>query len=234
MGAIPSIPLLDIKITAFYAMKAARSGESLPSFVTTETEAAAERLEAHHRLVTFIIWAIPTLGFIGTVLGIGQSLLVTLDIQSAFKYLRSTAEGRVATEIGVAFDTTLVALFLSFFLMLAYHLVQRGEDQMLSREKRDALRDLLTINNVRPPPTADDLTDQIARFSHSVSDFTAIQTALARQVQILEVLNKNTDLSIGSRTPKVLIGILVIAVVTTALLVISPDSFRWVFSNMTQ
>ena len=162
-GAVPSFPKLDVWIAGLLAMKSSRSGENVPSFVSTEIEAAAERLEAHQRLLAFIVWAIPTLGFIGTVVGIGTALLATVDLQSGEAITRLQAESRVAVEIGVAFDTTLIALALSFFLMLALHLLQHLEESMLSEEKHDALRALVQIENILPDDPLKELRDGLAQ-----------------------------------------------------------------------
>lgn len=162
-GAVPSFPKLDVWIAGLLAMKSSRSGENVPSFVSTEIEAAAERLEAHQRLLAFIVWAIPTLGFIGTVIGIGTALLATVDLQSGESITRLQAESRVAVEIGVAFDTTLIALALSFILMLALHLLQHLEESMLSEEKHDTLRALLQIENILPDDPLKELRDGLAQ-----------------------------------------------------------------------
>ncbi len=162
-GAVPSFPKLDVWIAGLLAMKSSRSGENVPSFVSTEIEAAAERLEAHQRLLAFIVWAIPTLGFIGTVIGIGTALLATVDLQSGESITRLQAESRVAVEIGVAFDTTLIALALSFILMLALHLLQHLEESMLSEEKHAALRALVQIENILPDDPLKELRDGLAQ-----------------------------------------------------------------------
>ena len=162
-GAMPAFPKLDAWISGLLAMKSARSGENVPSFIAVEIEAAAERLEAHHRLLSFIVWAIPTLGFIGTVIGIGSALLATVDLQSAEIVTRLRAESRVAVEIGVAFDTTLVALALSFVLMLALHLLQHLEESMLAEEKHDTLRALVQIENILPDDPIKELRDGLAQ-----------------------------------------------------------------------
>lgn len=168
-GAVPAFPKLDVWIAGLLAMKSSRSGENVPSFVSTEIEAAAERLEAHQRLLAFIVWAIPTLGFIGTVLGIGTALLATVDLQSGESITRLQAESRVAVEIGVAFDTTLIALALSFVLMLALHVMQHLEESMLSEEKHDALRALVQIENILPDDPIRELRDGLTQMGLSAA-----------------------------------------------------------------
>jgi hypothetical protein len=190
-GARPVFPLLDIRITGLKAMKTARSGENVPSFVAVEADAAAERLEAKHRFSAFTIWAIPTLGFIGTVVGIGDALLSTVDLQSAFELARSKAESAVGLSIGVAFDTTYVALFLSFFLMLLLHFVQDAEDNMLAREKRSALQDLLQVENLRPANDMQDFAQLLAGWGLSLAQ-------ISRWFESLKVDRRKMELALAA------------------------------------
>ena len=81
----------------------------------------------------YINWAIPILGFIGTVLGIS---LAANGIQSVIGSGRSLVDlsselGQAIAPLGIAFDTTLIALSLSVFLTLLQVALQRWEDNVL-------------------------------------------------------------------------------------------------------
>jgi biopolymer transport protein ExbB/TolQ len=79
--------------------------------------AEAERLESELSMIRYIAWAIPAVGFIGTVRGIGQAL----------GYAHKAVEGDifdVTTSLGVAFNSTLIALLLSMVLMFFLHQLQ--------------------------------------------------------------------------------------------------------------
>lgn len=72
-------------------------------------ELREESLESRLQLVNFVLWAIPSVGFLGTVRGIGQALAeadraLSGDISS------------VALNLGIAFNSTFVALILSLIL----------------------------------------------------------------------------------------------------------------------
>ena len=81
----------------------------------------------------YVNWAIPILGFIGTVLGISlaaagiQDIIGSRDSVGAL----STELGQAIAPLGIAFDTTLIALSLSVFLMLMQTTLQRWEDGIL-------------------------------------------------------------------------------------------------------
>ena len=81
----------------------------------------------------YINWAIPILGFIGTVLGIS---LAAEGIQSIVGNRGSLSDlsselGDAIAPLGIAFDTTLIALSLSVFLTLLQTALQRWEDSVL-------------------------------------------------------------------------------------------------------
>jgi chemotaxis protein MotA len=84
-------------------------------------------LESEQSFIRYVIWAIPSVGFIGTVLGIAASLGYAKDA--------STQAGleKITDMLAVAFDTTLVALVLSIFLMYMMHSFQKKEDALFAQ-----------------------------------------------------------------------------------------------------
>lgn len=91
-------------------------------------ESEASRLDAELSLIRFCVWAIPAIGFVGTVRGIGYALA---GAQTA---LRGDT-GPVTTGLGVAFNSTFVALILSIGLMYVIHELQlRSERLVLDTE----------------------------------------------------------------------------------------------------
>ena len=81
----------------------------------------------------YINWAIPILGFIGTVLGISlaaDGIQSIIGSRSSLSDL-STELGQAIAPLGIAFDTTLIALSLSVFLTLLQTALQRWEDNVL-------------------------------------------------------------------------------------------------------
>lgn len=109
--------------------------ETLDQQLRQRADADAFNVEASYALPRFIIWAIPVLGFVGTVLGIsnGVSAFSSL-IQSAsdLEALRGSLKG-VTYGLGQAFETTMVALVMSLILMMLLSLVQKREDILLAR-----------------------------------------------------------------------------------------------------
>lgn len=87
--------------------------------------------------VRLIIWAIPILGFLGTVIGIALAL-GNLSPRALEETLPQVMSG-----LTVAFDTTALALALSIVLMFFQYLVDRFESGLLSSVDRLVEEDLL-------------------------------------------------------------------------------------------
>ena len=82
----------------------------------------AERLDAELSMIRYIAWAIPSVGFLGTVRGIGDAL----------GHAHKALEGNifdVTRSLGVAFNSTLVALLLSIILMFVLHQLQHLQER---------------------------------------------------------------------------------------------------------
>ena len=92
--------------------------------IQTSVDALGTRFEADNAMIRYIIWAIPSIGFVGTVRGIGRAL------SQADEALAGDIAGMTAS-LGTAFNSTLVALLASLVLMLLLHALQRAQDRRL-------------------------------------------------------------------------------------------------------
>ncbi len=185
LGARPELPqpaataeeLLDILRQATRALREGYLGrrlrEALESVARTSS---ADRLEdqlkylseldsarAHsgYALVRIIIWAIPILGFLGTVIGITMAI-ASLSPQALEESLSAVTAG-----LGVAIDTTALALGLSMVLMFVQFGVDRLEDRLLADVDAQATSELVG----RFETTVTDLDPQFAllrRLSDSI------------------------------------------------------------------
>ncbi len=93
---------------------------------------------AHSRygLFRLIVWAIPILGFLGTVIGI------TLALNAVDPKALDTSMAQVMMGLGLKFDTTAVALSLSMALMFVHFFVDRAESGLLTTVDRQVEREL--------------------------------------------------------------------------------------------
>jgi biopolymer transport protein ExbB/TolQ len=89
--------------------------------------------ETSFGLLNGFLWAIPVLGFIGTVLGLGQSIASfssLLDNQSDMSGIVASLT-QVTAGLSTAFDTTLLALVIALVLQLWMTLQKTNEEQFL-------------------------------------------------------------------------------------------------------
>jgi biopolymer transport protein ExbB/TolQ len=96
-----------------------------------------------YALVHLIAWAIPILGMLGTIMGV-TGALGNLD-SSAFgeSEAMKASLGAVVTSLGVAFDTTGVALSLLILLMFAAYRTKQSETQLLHLVKEKSRNELM-------------------------------------------------------------------------------------------
>ena len=84
----------------------------------------SERLDSELSIVRYIAWAIPSIGFIGTVRGIGSAL------SQAHQAVSGDILG-VTMSLGVAFNSTFVALVTSILLMFLLHQLLLLQDRLV-------------------------------------------------------------------------------------------------------
>lgn len=102
-------------------------------FLSSESRADEGRVDASYALIRVFVWAVPTLGFIGTVIGIGAAVGAfseTLEAAASIETMKDSI-GSVTGGLGVAFDTTLLALVMSILIMFPASAVQRIEEGLL-------------------------------------------------------------------------------------------------------
>jgi len=114
-----------------------RTAAGLNSHLEYLAEFAGEQLYSSYSLVRTITWAVPILGFLGTVIGITHAIenLDPAKLESSF--------GMVASGLGVAFGTTALSLSLSLILVFVSAFVEKAQKSVLADVEILAL-DLVT------------------------------------------------------------------------------------------
>ena len=100
------------------------SADTLEDHLKYLSDLDAARAAQSYGLVRFVIWAIPIMGFLGTVIGITDAIACLSPSQL------DNMTG-VVSGLGTAFDTTAIALGLSMVLMLLQFVVDRSEQTLL-------------------------------------------------------------------------------------------------------
>lgn len=117
-------PLLQAWITCIRRYIHTKDVQNASDAIQASVSALAVRLEAGNSMIRYLIWAIPSIGFIGTVRGIGAALA------QADAALAGDISG-MTQSLGLAFNSTLVALFISIILMFLLHQLQRLQDGLV-------------------------------------------------------------------------------------------------------
>jgi hypothetical protein len=111
------------------------SADDLENHLKYLSDLDAARASQGYGLVRFVVWAIPIMGFLGTVIGITVAIACLSPTQL------ENISGVVAG-LGTAFDTTATALALSMVLMFLQFVVDRYEQRLLALVDESAWADL--------------------------------------------------------------------------------------------
>lgn len=122
-----SAQLLDLWINS-------HSTEKIERRIESDTEAYDLAHQTSYSLPRILVWAIPVLGFIGTVIGIGDAVSGFQGFLSKVDDVDVLREGliKVTTGLGTAFDTTFLALVISLIVMLPLAYLERQEQHLLT------------------------------------------------------------------------------------------------------
>ncbi len=116
------------------------SADQTNSLLNSSLELFIHEIDLRYNIIRYITWLIPSLGFIGTVIGIMLALNYAGD--------RANVESpdmlfQVTERLGVAFSTTLVALVMAAILVFIQSIVQAREERALNQAGQYCLDNLI-------------------------------------------------------------------------------------------
>ena len=111
-------------LSALRRFSTTRNIQDVSTSTHTIFESEADMLESELSMIRYISWAIPSIGFIGTVRGIGEALA------QADKAVQGDIAG-VTQSLGVAFNSTFIALLISIFLMFLVYQLQLMQERLV-------------------------------------------------------------------------------------------------------
>jgi biopolymer transport protein ExbB/TolQ len=111
-------------LVALYRFGATRNVQDVSEAARGVCEGEADRLDSELSMLRYVAWAIPAIGFIGTVRGIGDAL------GEAHKAVTGDVSG-VTAGLGTAFNSTLIALLISIVLMFLLHQLQLAQERLV-------------------------------------------------------------------------------------------------------
>lgn len=111
-------------LAALQRFGSTRNVQDVSSAVKDVVDIESDRLYSELSMIRYIIWAIPSIGFIGTVRGIGEAL------GQAHKAVQGDIIG-VTVSLGVAFNSTFIALVVSIFIMFLMHQIELMQERLV-------------------------------------------------------------------------------------------------------
>ncbi len=161
---------------------------------------AADRLIQSYSLVRTVTWAVPIMGFLGTVVGI------TMAIANVTPEQLDSSLPEVTAGLAVAFDTTAQALGMSMILVFSTFVIERGEQSLLNDIEQFGIDSLLPCLTQETAKTEDTnpaiaewtlqlLTRQSEFWNHQFATLqTDWQQTLSRQTSALaQALSEETQ-----------------------------------------
>ncbi|HHD56721.1 MAG TPA: MotA/TolQ/ExbB proton channel family protein, partial [Desulfobulbaceae bacterium] len=110
--------------SAIQRFGATRNVQDAATALNSVCDLEGERMESELSTIRYIAWAIPSVGFIGTVRGIGAALA------QAPQAVEGDITG-VTQSLGVAFNSTFIALVISIVLMFIIHQLQLMQERLV-------------------------------------------------------------------------------------------------------
>ncbi|MCF8031876.1 MAG: MotA/TolQ/ExbB proton channel family protein [Desulfarculaceae bacterium] len=124
--------MIDRSILQF---QASHSVEQTNMILNSVNEIYFNQMELKYNMLRYLSWVIPTIGFIGTVVGIAYALSAINPDQPNLENITKT--------LAIAFNTTLLALMLSAALVFLIHLAQEREEGALNSSHSYCLNNLI-------------------------------------------------------------------------------------------
>ncbi|MGH6915228.1 MAG: MotA/TolQ/ExbB proton channel family protein [Geminicoccales bacterium] len=114
-----------VLMSALRRFESTQSIQDVSNIAHTVCESEADRLESELSMIRYIAWAIPAIGFIGTVRGIGDALAQANQVT-----VQGDLSG-ITESLGLAFNSTLIALLISIVLMFLIHQLQSIQERLV-------------------------------------------------------------------------------------------------------
>ena len=195
-----------------------------------------ETASGRFTIIRYILYLLPVIGFIGTVEGISKALKAISEVLPMVKELDGFMSNltRVTDELQIAFDSTLLALFLSAALMLVLTLVYRRSEDMLARVDRWVVENVLPRvgsdeGSASSPAQGDiekvrrELASVLEKFAQTVDRLPASLAGFQRGADAIGKIGHDLE-AVGTASDSIRKGVASLARIETALASQNPDT----------
>ncbi len=120
-----------------------------------------EKLNSRYQIIRYFVLTIPSLGFIGTVLGISQALGYTGVMTSdALPWERMFASHGLSSNLSVAFDTTLVGLVASIILGFIVDVIETRSVGFVLKARKYIMENIGNIKEMKEDTVQKEIEDK--------------------------------------------------------------------------
>ncbi len=120
--------------------QSSKSTDRANSLLNSSLDLMQHEVDARYSLLRYLVWVIPTIGFVGTVVGIAAALNAA---GASDNFQDPALLGELTRNLGVAFYTTMLALIQSAALVLVQSITQAREEGALNRAGQYCLDNLI-------------------------------------------------------------------------------------------
>lgn len=183
-------------LRVLYFIRGAAKKEGLDTLLDYQGQIDLKKLETSYTVLQVFIWAIPILGFIGTVLGIGFSVnefaqfIQAAEAGEQFNAHMRSALGGVTGGLAIAFNTTFLALVLVIPVMLLTSFLHKNEEEFLLEIEEYCMEELLPRLHVNPGEEV--LTEGYEEHLHKIMRLS--QTWLAQFEPLVSRLSQQSEM----------------------------------------
>lgn len=117
-----------------------RSVDQANSLLNSSLDMCMHEIDLRYNMLRYIMWLIPSLGFLGTVIGISQALNFA---GGGVNFNDPKFLSQLTDNLGTAFYTTLLALIQAAVLVFFMHVVQAREEKSLNDAGQYCLDNLI-------------------------------------------------------------------------------------------
>lgn len=136
LAAKSEATLPDLIDAVILQVMTTRSIERSADMLTAKLDLLSHRVELEYQPVRYLAWLVPTIGFVGTVVGIAIALAGINDPE----HLELT---RITSGLAIAFYTTILALLESAVIVFLQNTIQTRDELILNRSADYCLGNLI-------------------------------------------------------------------------------------------
>lgn len=117
-----------------------RSVDQANSLLNSSLDMCMHEIDLRYNMIRYIMWLVPSLGFLGTVIGISQALNFA---GGGVNFNDPKFLSQLTDNLGTAFYTTLLALLQAAVLVFLLHVIQAREEKSLNDAGQYCLDNLI-------------------------------------------------------------------------------------------